>query len=77
MTFLIWLLKHKIALLTLLVGVYIGFFAGEISGKIEGCTNTNLRDLQTNVTIEEEQNEIRNHRPDNDALLKRLRGGTF
>lgn len=46
-------------------------------GKSHEKTEAALESANTVMTIRKKQNEIRNHRPDTDALFERLHSGTF
>lgn len=59
------------------LGFGCGWFVGELVGKHIGKETARVEQVETALVIKEKHEKIRNDRPDNDALVKRLLSGTF
>ena len=76
---LLW--SYRAPILAALAGAVVGFKAGHYLGQGAGA-KAGREALQSeimaqSITTREQLNEIRNNRPDTDALVKRLRDGRF
>lgn len=71
----LWEVKNYV--LAALVAGYVGYFIGHWAAGIEAANKVDTKTISTDIKIEEKQDEIRNHRPDRNGVIKRLRGGTF
>lgn len=58
-------------------GFSIGYSIGEFVGKRLGHQEAIIEQVQQTLEVKEQYVKIRNHRPDNAAIIKRLRSGTF
>lgn len=72
---LFWEFKNLV--LAVLVSGYVGYSIGHYAGGAEANDMASIKAVGTDIKIEEEQNEIRNHRPDRSGVVKRLREGNF
>lgn len=59
------------------LGFGAGWFIGELVGKSIGKENARVEQVENALEIKEKHEKIRNNRPDNDALVKRLLEGSF
>lgn len=59
------------------VGYNVGEFLGKRQGIAEGRDQARLEQLSKTLEVKEKHAKIRNHRPDNAALVKRLRASTY
>lgn len=64
-------------ILAALAGIYVGYHIGYWARDIEGDPKAALKSISTDIKIKEKQDEIRNNRPERDAVIKRLRAGTY
>lgn len=67
------LIGLTLSLLAFNIGRTVGYLRGETGGVQKVKTTM----AEQSIQIRGEQNEIRNHRPDVDVLVKRLRQGGF
>lgn len=77
----IWLIKNWLSVLVAIVsfsaGVFVGYHIGEWQGKKLGRAELKQEITQEVLEVKVKHAEIRNHRPDNAALIKRLRAHTY
>jgi hypothetical protein len=59
------------------LGFGTGWLIGELVGKSLGKEIARVEQVENALEIKEKHEKIRNHRPDNDALVKRLLEGSF
>jgi len=78
---LIWIVKNwsyiLVSILSFGLGYMIGHNIGVWHGKSLGRAEFKQEVTQEIVKVKVKNAEIRNHRPDNDALIKRLRSHTY
>lgn len=66
-----------IGIATLVLGLTIGYKFGNFTGNIEGGKAAVARGVMESAKIREQQNEVRNLRPDTDEFLNGMRNGQF
>ena len=59
------------------LGFSLGWFGGKFIGKSIEKKIAYVEQLENALEIKEKHEKIRNNRPDNDALIKRLLEGSF
>ncbi len=77
----IWALKNVDYILVALVSFFLGFCVGQQigqwQGKAEGRAEFKQEVTEEVLKVKVKNAKIRDHRPDHDALIKRLRAHTY